>query len=95
MLDAISENGKIVTVGSMVSLMALKKIGPELKKEYLSDDLTKEKLDELAERFFLCYRDESWEKKGFFDSMYFISKLNILVYVKMFAKYEKVIKKGI
>lgn len=95
-LPLLTDNGKIVTLGSMAGKMTFKKIQNEdVKKRFQDPNLTKEELFKLADEFKDAIANEEVEKRGWVRSIYGTSKLCINLYCKILSQQEEVLKRGI
>ena len=89
LLPLIKDNGKIVTVTSRAGL--LHRLSEELQAEFLSKDITEEKINALAEAYFTSYQKEGGPKSlGYPDFMYGMSKVIINAWVRWFAGQQSV-----
>jgi len=85
-LPLIPEKGRIVVTSSMSSVSALGKMSPELRQEFLKEDLSIAQLTALLQRFRDAVADGTWEAKGWPKSAYGMSKVGASVSTRVLAK---------
>ena len=91
--DLIKDNGKMIIIGSSVG--KLKNLSESLQKEFLDDEISKEKLLILAERFKNAIINDKVFEDGWIDSAYATSKMIINTYAKVLSKKKEVQEKEI
>jgi len=94
MLPLIKDNGKIITVGSQMG--KVKWLSEEQRARILHKDISTEKIDAMAEEFFVGMREKTLKKLGYPNQMYGMSKILINVWVcRVLTKMEDILKRGI
>jgi NAD(P)-dependent dehydrogenase (short-subunit alcohol dehydrogenase family) len=82
--NMIREGGKIIIIGS--SLGKLNALSENMKKEFLDEEITVEKLLVLAERFKQAIIDNKVKENGWTESAYATSKMIINTYARALAR---------
>ncbi|CAN2387571.1 15-hydroxyprostaglandin dehydrogenase (NADP+) activity [Pristimantis euphronides] len=94
LLPLIKPNGRVVNVSSVASSMALAKCSPELQKKLRSDTITEDELVKLMEEFVEDAKSGAYEKKGWPNTAYGVSKIGVTVLSRIQARHFKETKKG-
>lgn len=85
----MSENGKIVTVGSSAGRMAFNKIkNEEIIKRFTNPNITKEELNQLVTEFKDAISANQVEERGWAKWIYGISKLGINIYTTILSQQQ-------
>lgn len=92
----MTDNGKIVTVGSSAGKMSFNRIqNEEIKNRFKNPNLTKEELYKLVEEFKDAIAKGEVEQRGWPKWIYGISKLGINLYCTILSQNEEILKRGI
>ena len=95
-LPFISNNGKIVTLGSMAGKMSFLRIkNEELQKRFRDPNLKKEELVKLIEEFKDAIVCNQVEERGWPKWTYGVSKLGINLFCSILGKQNDVLSRGI
>lgn len=94
LLPYITDSGKIVFVGSILGSFG-RLTSEELKKSFKNPDITREKLFELAKKFFADVKDGTYKEKGWIDQSYRMASLFQNIYVRILGKNKEVVKRDI
>jgi NAD(P)-dependent dehydrogenase (short-subunit alcohol dehydrogenase family) len=96
MLSLISDNGKIITIGSTAGVMTFKKITNEdLKQRFRKPTLTEAGLFELLQEFEAAVDNNTYAEQGWPKWSYGVSKLGINLYNTILARNQDVVNRHI
>ena len=95
-LPLLSDNGKIVTVGSTAGRMSFLKIkSEEIQNRFKNPNLTKEQLVALLAEFKDAISANQVEERGWPKWIYGTSKLGINIFCNILSKSQEVVSRGI
>jgi len=88
-LPLVKENGRVVNVSSGTSSSALNNMSAELRAAFMSESLSKSKLDELLAKFTDDVAKGTWKTAGWPGSCYGMSKVGVSMLTRMQARDNK------
>ncbi|XP_021065513.1 carbonyl reductase [NADPH] 1-like isoform X2 [Mus pahari] len=86
LLPLIKIQGRVVNVSSLISLEALKNCSPELQQKFRSETITEEELAGLMNKFVEDTKKGVYEKEGWPNSAYGVSKIGVTVLSRILAR---------
>lgn len=90
----ISDNGKIIIIGSTSGLLHRLK-NQDIANIFRSDEVTVEKMNDIAKKFRHAIENDLIEKDGWYPSVYGMSKICINTYAKVLANRKERKEDGI
>ncbi|XP_060626343.2 carbonyl reductase [NADPH] 1-like [Anolis sagrei] len=94
LLPLIKPKGRVVNVSSVVSIRALSKCSQDLQKKFRSDTITEEELVKLMEKFVEDTKKGVYEKEGWPNSAYGVTKIGVTVLSRIQARVLNETRKG-
>lgn len=85
LLPFLNNNGRVVNVSSVLGVIT-ENYSKELRKKFLSDDISMKELDDLMENFVESVKDGSNNKKGWPSNSYGVSKAGLICLTRIFAR---------
>ncbi|XP_003229806.3 carbonyl reductase [NADPH] 1 [Anolis carolinensis] len=94
LLPLIKPKGRVVNVSSVMSIRSLSKCSQDLQKKFRSDTITEEELVKLMEKFVEDTKKGVYEKEGWPNSAYGVSKIGVTVLSRIQARVLNEIRKA-
>jgi len=85
-LPLMRDNGRVVTVSSVVGSRALKNMSPKLQLAFLDGKLTVSQLTTLVEQFRNAVKNNTWQADGWQKTTYGISKAAATMHTRIVAR---------
>lgn len=85
-LPLIRDHGRVVNISSMTSRSTLRKLSPELQKQFLRDNLTIGDLTNIMDSFVKDVAENKWQERGWAKSAYGTSKVGVSMLTRIFAR---------
>lgn len=85
-LPIMKPHGRMCILASQSGTYALSRCSAQNRLLFKSPDITIEQLDKMMEDFVSSAEDSSYEKMGFSNSAYGMSKLGVIVYTRILGK---------
>ncbi|XP_076975033.1 carbonyl reductase [NADPH] 1 [Tamandua tetradactyla] len=86
LLPLIKPQGRVVNVSSVVSVRALKACSQELQQKFRSETITEEELVELMNKFVEDTKTGVYQKEGWPNTAYGVSKIGVTVLSRIYAR---------